>query len=184
MQNLTALRPSLSVPVIQRLTGILMQLDLATVDLVLQNDDILNSRVDEAVQALQQHRPELLFLTGDISIVPLAVPPSPPVINKPQSAVGSTKDEEKVEDKLNDDEEPLFYEPGRPGFFALRSGKYSPARLTAFRNVGRYGQRTGFFFGFFCLYIFVVFFFSEKCVVNFFFKIFFRLNRNIFILFY
>lgn len=31
----------------------------------------------------------------------------------------------------------LFYQPGRPGFYAPRAGTNSPERLNAYRNVGR-----------------------------------------------
>lgn len=31
----------------------------------------------------------------------------------------------------------LFFQPGRPGFYAPRAGTNSPERLNAYRNVGR-----------------------------------------------
>ena len=32
---------------------------------------------------------------------------------------------------------PLFFQPGKPGFYSLRAGVNTPGRLNAFRNVGR-----------------------------------------------
>lgn len=32
---------------------------------------------------------------------------------------------------------PLFYQPGKPGFYSLRAGMNTPGRLNAYRNVGR-----------------------------------------------
>jgi hypothetical protein len=40
------------------------------------------------------------------------------------------------EDEL-DDNTPLFWQPGKRGFYSPRPGKNSPERLNAFRNVGR-----------------------------------------------
>jgi len=41
-------------------------------------------------------------------------------------------EEEDVEDNV-----PLFWQPGKRGFYSPRPGKNSPERLNAFRNVGR-----------------------------------------------
>lgn len=48
----------------------------------------------------------------------------------------SSETEEPAED--NDDNSPLFYCPGKRGFYSPRQGKASFERLNAFRNVGRY----------------------------------------------
>ncbi|OWA51736.1 E3 ubiquitin-protein ligase UBR5 [Hypsibius exemplaris] len=143
-ENITHLRPSFSSSVVQRLSGMILQLDMANLELMLQNEDVLNARVDEAVQALHQQRPELAYHSPTSEMMATLVGSSPSSVNlsfSPSPLAGgktaAAKEEEKVEEKLNDDDDPLFYEPGRPGFYALRPGKNSPARLTAFRNVGR-----------------------------------------------
>lgn len=49
--------------------------------------------------------------------------------------------ETNVQDDNTSEEEdnaPLFYCPGKRGFYAPRQGKASYERLNAFRNVGRY----------------------------------------------
>ena len=32
---------------------------------------------------------------------------------------------------------PLFFQPGKPGFYSVRAGPPTPLRLNAYRNVGR-----------------------------------------------
>lgn len=41
------------------------------------------------------------------------------------------------EDDELEDNVPLFWQPGKRGFYFPRPGKNSPERLNAFRNVGR-----------------------------------------------
>lgn len=52
--------------------------------------------------------------------------------NKDKSVGGRSEDEDDLEDNA-----PLFYMPGKHGFYSPRVGKASPERLNAFRNVGR-----------------------------------------------
>lgn len=33
---------------------------------------------------------------------------------------------------------PLFYQPGKPGFYSIRVGSHTASRLNAYRNIGRY----------------------------------------------
>jgi len=39
---------------------------------------------------------------------------------------------------IEDDNEPLFYSPGKRGFYTPRQGLASFERINAFRNIGRY----------------------------------------------
>ena len=60
--------------------------------------------------------------------------------------LSATDKKKKVTDKRMDideeedldDSSPLFWQPGKRGFYSPRPGKNSPERLNAFRNVGRY----------------------------------------------
>lgn len=45
--------------------------------------------------------------------------------------------EENVTEENLDDSMPLFYCPGKQGFYSPRQGKASYERLNAFRNTGR-----------------------------------------------
>ena len=40
-------------------------------------------------------------------------------------------------DKQPNEYAPLFWQPDKKGVYAPRPGKYTPERLTAYRNVGR-----------------------------------------------
>lgn len=41
------------------------------------------------------------------------------------------------EDEDVDDSAPLFWQPGKHGYYTPRAGRNTPERLNAFRNVGR-----------------------------------------------
>ena len=41
-------------------------------------------------------------------------------------------------DDCEDDTSPLFFQPGKLGFYSPRPGKGTDERLNCFRNVGRY----------------------------------------------
>ena len=52
---------------------------------------------------------------------------------KPTERKSEVEEEEELEDNS-----PLFWQPGKRGFYSPRPGKSTPVRLNAFRNVGRY----------------------------------------------
>ncbi|CAL1260917.1 unnamed protein product [Larinioides sclopetarius] len=54
-----------------------------------------------------------------------------------RSRSGSTTRRSDEEDEDLDDNCPLFYQPGKRGFYSPRQGKCTAERLNAFRNVGR-----------------------------------------------
>lgn len=61
--------------------------------------------------------------------------------NSRKTTVRSNPGETPVQDETVNDEEdnaPLFYCPGKRGFYAPHQGKATFERLNAFRNVGRY----------------------------------------------
>ena len=51
---------------------------------------------------------------------------------KPTERKSEVEEEEELEDNS-----PLFWQPGKRGFYSPRPGKSPPERLNAFRNVGR-----------------------------------------------
>lgn len=57
-------------------------------------------------------------------------------VNKP-NAHGKECEENMIDD-TSDDCTPLFYCPGKAGFYSPRQGKATFERLNAFRNVGRF----------------------------------------------
>lgn len=56
--------------------------------------------------------------------------------DKKKKAVGDRRSDIEDEDDMEDNA-PLFWQPGKRGFYSPRPGKNSPERLNAFRNVGR-----------------------------------------------
>lgn len=56
--------------------------------------------------------------------------------DKKKKAGGDRRSDIEDEDDLEDNA-PLFWQPGKRGFYSPRPGKNSPERLNAFRNVGR-----------------------------------------------
>lgn len=55
--------------------------------------------------------------------------------NKKSNNVERRSDVDEEEDL--EDNAPLFWQPGKRGFYSPHPGKSSPERLNAFRNVGR-----------------------------------------------
>lgn len=56
-------------------------------------------------------------------------------LGKDKASGGVLHSEDEDDD---DDNAPLFYTPGKRGFYSPRAGKASSERFNAFRNVGRY----------------------------------------------
>lgn len=105
-----ALRPSLA----SKITGMLLELTHAQLLLLSASEDALRLKVDEAVDLIlaqgRDHTPEY----------------SP-----------SHQDPEEAGEEAEDGAAPLFYQPGKRGFYSPRQGRPQPERLNAFRNVGR-----------------------------------------------
>ncbi|XP_055339569.1 E3 ubiquitin-protein ligase UBR5-like isoform X2 [Paramacrobiotus metropolitanus] len=135
--TISSLRPSFTAATVQRISAMLMQLDPGMVQVLLQHDEMLSVRIDEAALAIQAHRSESHSPSGYLPFPIVTDNSGATLTGNLKTHETPAKEEEKVEEKLKDDDEPLFYEPGRPGFYALRPGKSSVARLLAFRNVGR-----------------------------------------------
>jgi len=94
-----------------KIVGMLMELRAATLPSLLASDAALRLRVDEAVTVLG-------LAAGDLSL--------------------NTSGHEVALSEADSDNAPLFWLPDRKlGTHAPRPGKNSPARLNAFRNVGR-----------------------------------------------
>jgi len=76
-------------------------------------------------------------------IVSSAPPPVPsPAIIAAKASIATTpitvrESHEKIELDLGDENAPLFYQPGKRGFYTPRLSRPSETRLNAFRNIGR-----------------------------------------------
>lgn len=56
--------------------------------------------------------------------------------DKGKKSTPGKKTEAEEESELEDNK-PLFWQPGKRGYYSPRPGKNTPERLNAFRNVGR-----------------------------------------------
>jgi len=150
-----SLRPSLA----NKITGMLLELSPANLLLLLATEDSLRERVEEAMDIILTSRGNT---TGASQTLPPTNTPSdvdvPPGTGSPQTdsmspldvfnlttgnslATASATKKDMVCDAsktdLEEDLSPLFYQPGKKGFYSPRQGRPSEVRLNAFRNVGR-----------------------------------------------
>jgi E3 ubiquitin-protein ligase EDD1 len=144
-----------------KITGMLLELSPVELTMLLASEETLRSRVDEAVEIIyrnglteaQQTASSAGSSSGALAVsgsagASAAVSASvsadhstlPDIdffnLSKSKedsnSATETSGANEVVEDNL-----PLFYSPGKRGFYSPIQGKATPERLNAFRNVGR-----------------------------------------------
>lgn len=117
----------------------LLELSAAQLLLLLASEESLRAKVEEAVELILAHghnqelnQDSLL----DLDVFTLSDRSS----NRRSSGRATNNDVTTGEDATTEDVEdnaPLFYCPGKRGFYSPRQGKASFERLNAFRNVGR-----------------------------------------------
>lgn len=120
-----ALRPSLA----SKITGMLLELSSAQLLLLLASEDALRLKVDEAVDIILSHGRE----TSSEALLDLDVFN---LVDRSRRN-SSTRRSDAEDDDDMEDNTPLFYQPGKRGFYSPRQGKSTSERLNAFRNVGR-----------------------------------------------
>ncbi|PNI85297.1 UBR5 isoform 1 [Pan troglodytes] len=120
-----------------KITGMLLELSPAQLLLLLASEDSLRARVDEAMELIIAHGRE----NGADSILDLGlVDSSEKVQQENRKRHGSSRsvvDMDLDDTDDGDDNAPLFYQPGKRGFYTPRPGKNTEARLNCFRNIGR-----------------------------------------------
>ncbi|MBN3274321.1 UBR5 ligase, partial [Polyodon spathula] len=120
-----------------KITGMLLELSPAQLLLLLASEDSLRARVDEAMELIIAHGRE----NGADSILDLGlIDASDKTQAKSRKRHGSSRsvvDMELDDTEDGDDNAPLFYQPGKRGFYSPRPGKSTEARLNCFRNIGR-----------------------------------------------
>ncbi|XP_020295718.1 E3 ubiquitin-protein ligase UBR5 isoform X3 [Pseudomyrmex gracilis] len=118
-----ALRPALA----EKITGMLLELSPAQLLMLLASEDALRQKVEEAFELIHSHTQDLASeALLDLDVFSLTE--------------RCTANKKKLENSIMDDTEdnaPLFYSPGKRGFYTPRQGRGSYERLNAFRNVGR-----------------------------------------------
>ncbi|XP_066269411.1 E3 ubiquitin-protein ligase UBR5-like [Branchiostoma lanceolatum] len=122
-----ALQPSLA----GKITGMLLEMSPAQLLLLLASEDSLRQRVEEAVDIILSHgRESTADPLGAIDLFSYSSD------TKAKKAFHSERYPDD-EDSDDEDNSPLFYQPGKRGFYSPRPGRNTPERLNCFRNVGR-----------------------------------------------
>ncbi|RWS30595.1 E3 ubiquitin-protein ligase hyd-like isoform X4 [Leptotrombidium deliense] len=127
------LRPSLAAKV----TGMLLELSPSQLLNLFSSEEALRNKVDEAVDIVLSHGREANTNNPE-NLLELDVFNSRSNNGSSNGKLqgvqrtGEMEEEEDVEDNA-----PLFYQPGKRGFYSPRQGRCTPERLNAFRNVGR-----------------------------------------------
>lgn len=104
----------------------LLELSPAQLLMLLASEDALRQKVEEAFELISHSQDLANEALLDLDVFSLT------------ARCGTNK--KKIENSILDDMEdnaPLFYSPGKRGFYTPRQGKASYERLNAFRNVGR-----------------------------------------------
>lgn len=131
-----ALRPSLA----PKITGMLLELPPPQLLILLASEDTLKQRVDEAVDVILTHTrdvPGEVLLEMDVFNFSKTSSGSANGGSGGTSSSTKKPGEEEWQGDGVEDSSPLFYQPGKKGFYSPRLGKPTPERLNAFRNVGR-----------------------------------------------
>ncbi|KAJ8960750.1 hypothetical protein NQ318_020043 [Aromia moschata] len=121
-----------------RITGMLLELSPAQLLLLLASEDSLRAKVEEAVEMILAHSHSQSELTSE-ALLELDVFSLTDRGCSRKSGGRTNGDNSVTEETMQDEEDaaPLFYCPGKRGFYAPRQGKATFERLNAFRNVGR-----------------------------------------------
>uniref|UniRef100_A0A336LUN3 HECT-type E3 ubiquitin transferase n=1 Tax=Culicoides sonorensis TaxID=179676 RepID=A0A336LUN3_CULSO len=109
-----------------KITGMLLQLPPTTLLMLLGSDETFRQKTSEAMDILTTHQKTE---GGDSSLDPSATLTS--------SSSKKINPIVVIEECQLDDNAPLFYSPGKRGFYSPRQGYPSYERINAFRNVGR-----------------------------------------------
>jgi len=121
-----ALQPALA----PKVTGMLLELAPAQVLMMLTSDDALRPKVDEAVDIIMAHGRDISAeAILDLDIFNLSA-------DKSKKPAARHCDSDPEDDELEDNT-PLFWQPGKRGYYSPRVGKQTPERLNTFRNIGR-----------------------------------------------
>jgi hypothetical protein len=111
----------------EKITGMLLEgLPTPQLQRIINIDDDLRIKVEEAMNILSSHS------TRDVQPNDSSTPPTTTIPNERLLV-----NKNSLFDKQPNEYAPLFWQPDKKGVYAPRPGKYTPERLTAYRNVGR-----------------------------------------------
>lgn len=140
----------------QRITGMLLELPPTQLLVLLASEETLRQKANEAMDIIMsRQRVELDAVSGIIGVSPISnntnniggssSSNNSASVDQQQQNSGSSSNLSKkinavvvLDDCQSDDNAPLFYSPGKRGFYSPRQGYSSYERLNAFRNIGRF----------------------------------------------
>ncbi|XP_014221919.1 E3 ubiquitin-protein ligase hyd isoform X2 [Trichogramma pretiosum] len=112
-----------------KITGMLLEMNPAQLLMLLASEEALRQKVDEAFDLINSHSQDMAseaLLDLDVFTI---------TETRSNNKRKLTMDTAMMDD--SEDNAPLFYTPGKRGFYTPRQGKASYERLNVFRNVGR-----------------------------------------------
>ncbi|XP_053600812.1 E3 ubiquitin-protein ligase UBR5 [Plodia interpunctella] len=108
-----------------KITGMLLELTPAQLLVLLASEDALRQKVREAMDLIVMHPSEAIL---DLDVFSLSERGGRTVAGAPAPPPAAP---------AADDAAPLFYSPGKRGYYSPRQGRATTERINAFRNVGR-----------------------------------------------
>ncbi|XP_041974178.1 E3 ubiquitin-protein ligase hyd isoform X2 [Aricia agestis] len=117
-----------------KITGMLLELTPAQLLVLLANEDALRQKVREAMDLIVMHPSEAIL---DLDVFSLSERGGTSGAGSGSGAGGAGGAAPGSAAPAPDDVAPLFYSPGKRGYYSPRQGRPTPERINAFRNVGR-----------------------------------------------
>ncbi|XP_049887404.1 E3 ubiquitin-protein ligase UBR5 isoform X3 [Pectinophora gossypiella] len=111
-----------------KITGMLLELTPAQLLVLLASEDALRQKVREAMDLIVMHPSEAILGDNPADLDVFSLSERGAAAGAAGAAGGSA---------AQDDAAPLFYSPGKRGYYSPRQGRATPERINAFRNVGR-----------------------------------------------
>jgi E3 ubiquitin-protein ligase EDD1 len=117
-----------------KITGMLLELPVGQLLGLLTADELLRTYIDQAVELIRSHGRDMgrelsADVLLDLDVFNLGADKTP-VYKRPSNKLSDCDDD-------LDGRCPLFWQPGKQGYYSLRPGNNSDERLNAFRNIGR-----------------------------------------------
>ncbi|XP_026726187.1 E3 ubiquitin-protein ligase UBR5 isoform X6 [Trichoplusia ni] len=115
-----------------KITGMLLELTPAQLLVLLASEDALRQKVREAMDLIVMHPSEAIL---DLDVFSLSERGGGAA--GAAAGAGGAASSSAAAAAPADDAAPLFYSPGKRGYYSPRQGRATPERINAFRNVGR-----------------------------------------------
>ncbi|XP_030027136.2 E3 ubiquitin-protein ligase UBR5 isoform X2 [Manduca sexta] len=120
-----------------KITGMLLELTPAQLLVLLASEDALRQKVREAMDLIVMHPSEAILDLDVFSVSERGGTGAAGGASSGGSTAGAGASVSGAATATPDDAAPLFYSPGKRGYYSPRQGRATPERINAFRNVGR-----------------------------------------------